>query len=335
MWLDRTEKVHAPEVGRTWINASPATMRELRGQAVLIDFWDYTCVNCIRTLPYIREWYRRYAGLGLMVIGVHTPEFEFAREPEYVRRAVRQFDLEYPIVLDNDYQIWQAYSNRCWPAKYLVDKDGYVRYYHFGEGSYGETEAAIQSLLREINPQVTLPSLMDVVRPSDRPGARYLPVTPELYLGFSRGRLGNQSGYEENGVKDYQAGDNYLPTHAYLEGPWFAGRESIEACPLEKRPSRIVLPYSAAEVNLVMSPPDTGTGVLTVSVNGRPLHEDEAGEDIKQLNDDSEVTVREPRMYRLVRTAAVESKLLEVSTCTPGLEAYAFTFVSCADSTGA
>ena len=200
MWLDRAEKIHAPEIGRTWINASAATLRQLRGQVVLVDFWDYTCVNCIRTLPYIREWYRRYRHLGLTVIGVHTPEFHFAREPEHIRRAAQEFGLEYPIVLDNDYEIWQAYSNRCWPAKYLIDKDGYVRYYHFGEGSYSQTEEAIQKLLREIHPQVTLPALMEPGLEADRPGTRCLPVTPELYLGFSRGQLGNESGYAEYSV---------------------------------------------------------------------------------------------------------------------------------------
>jgi thiol-disulfide isomerase/thioredoxin len=332
MWLERAEKIHAPEIGRTWINSSSATLRQLRGGVVLVDFWDYTCVNCIRTLPYIKEWRRRYRNAGLTVIGVHTPEFTFARKPEYVEAAARQFGLEYPIVLDNEYQIWQAYSNRCWPAKYLVDKDGYVRYYHFGEGSYGQTEEAIQKLLREIDPQVTLPALMDPVREADRPGARCLPVTPELYLGFSRGRLGNESGYAENQVKDYCAGSNYLPAQPYLEGPWFSGSESIEACPLEERPSRILLPYSAAEVNLVMAPPETGKGVLTISVDGKPLADEDAGEDTIRRDGTYAVTIGEPRMYRLVKTAGVESRLLELSTSTPGLQAYAFTFVSCPDT---
>ncbi|MGH9447394.1 MAG: redoxin domain-containing protein, partial [Terriglobia bacterium] len=198
MWLSSSEKIHAPEVGRRWINSPGLTLGQLRGRVALIDFWDYTCVNCIRTLPYVSEWHRKYRSMGLTVIGVHTPEFHFARIFEYVERAARDFGLEYPIVLDNEREVWQAYSNRCWPAKYLVDQNGYVRFYHFGEGAYSETEAAIQKLLRETRADLNLPDLMDFLRDSDKPGARCLPVTPELYLGFSRGRLGNESGYVEN-----------------------------------------------------------------------------------------------------------------------------------------
>jgi thiol-disulfide isomerase/thioredoxin len=329
MWLDQAENIHAPEVGRIWINSSPLTLRHLRQRVVLVDFWDYTCVNCIQTLPYIKEWHRRYRDSGFAVVGVHTPEFQFGREPEHVQRAVRRFELEYPIVLDNDYQIWQAYSNRCWPAKYLVDKAGYVRYCHFGEGAYDETEAAIQKLLRELDPKLVLPLVMDPVREMDRSGARCLPVTPELYLGFSRGRLGNESGFAENAVRDYRTGTNFIPAQPYLDGPWFAGSEFVEACPLDGRPSRILLPYSAAEVNLVLGPPGTGEGILTVSANGNPLSAGEAGEDVTLLNGRSAVVVREPRMYRLLRTPKLQSKLLEISTSSPGVQGYAFTFVSC------
>lgn len=329
MWLDQNEKIHAPEVGRAWINSSSLTLRHLRGNVVLVDFWDYTCVNCIRTLPYVQEWHRRYRTAGLTVIGVHTPEFDFAREPAYVERAARRFGIEYPVVLDNDYQIWQAYSNRCWPAKYLVDRDGYVRYYHFGEGSYGQTEAAIQKLLRERDSQTTLPELMDSATDGEAQGAQCLPVTPELYLGFSRGRLGNESGYAERQVKDYHAGSNYLPAHAYLDGPWFAGSESIDSCPVGERPSRILLSYTAAEVNLVMSPAEAGNALVSISVNGKPPSGQEAGEDLDWQDGSCAVKVHEPRMYRLIRTETVNSGLLDVSTLAPGLQAYAFTFGSC------
>jgi len=328
MWLEGSEKVHAPEIGRRWLNSPPLTLGQLRGRIVLVDFWDYTCVNCIRTLPYVKEWDRRYRNVGLTVVGIHAPEFHFARAEENVERAVRQFGIEYPVVIDNEYQIWQAYSNRCWPAKYLIDKDGYVRYYHFGEGAYEETEKAIQKLLLEAHPAISLPQPMEAIRGTDKPGARCLPVTPELYLGFERGRLGNESGYAANEVKDYHTNSNYVPELAYLEGPWFCGRESIEACPLEGRPSRLLVPYRAAEVNLVMSPPEGGEAIATITLDGKPLS-DEAGEDVVRMDGQSVVLVREPRMYRLVKGRKVESRLLELSTSAPGLEAYAFTFVSC------
>src|SRR6266851_9836661 len=148
------ETVFAPALdGGEWIQHGPVNLKELRGKAVvLIDFWDYTCVNCIHTLPYVSAWHRRYGKDGLVVVGVHAPEFSFARDHANVRTAIKQFGLEYPVVLDNGYIIWRAYSNRYWPAKYLVDTQGKLRYYHFGEGLYQETESQIQRLLGELNP---------------------------------------------------------------------------------------------------------------------------------------------------------------------------------------
>ena len=329
MWLDSSEKVHAPEIGRRWINSPNVTLREMQGRVVLVDFWDYTCINCIRTLPYLKEWDRRYRAFGLTVIGVHTPEFHFAHTEEHVERAVRKFGIEYAVVLDNEYQAWQAYANRCWPAKYLIDRKGYVRFYHFGEGSYRETEEAIQKLLLEIDPEAPLPLPMNPVREADEPGARCLPVTPELYLGFERGRLGNESGYASNKVSDYRAGLDYAAEVAYLDGPWFAGREAIEACPLDGRPSHLLVSCAAAEVNLVMNAPESGEAALSVLVDGAPLARSEAAEDVGWIEGRSIIRVNEPRMYRLIKAAEVRQRLVELSVSAPGLEAYAFTFVSC------
>src|SRR6185295_16828820 len=137
--------VHAPEfpANAAWLQGGPLTVASLHGRPVLIDFWDYTCVNCIRTLPYVKEWHQRYSSLGLTVVGVHAPEFSFAREAGNVQRAVREHGIEYPVVLDNEYGIWQAYANRYWPAKYLIDGKGYIRGYHHGEGAYREIEEAL------------------------------------------------------------------------------------------------------------------------------------------------------------------------------------------------
>ncbi|HWN56639.1 MAG TPA: redoxin family protein, partial [Methylomirabilota bacterium] len=176
-----SETVLAPELeGGNWIQHGPVSLKELRDKAVvLIDFWDYTCVNCIRTLPYVVEWNRRYAKSGLVIVGVHAPEFSFAREGSHVAEAAARFGLEYPIVLDNEYAIWRAYSNRFWPAKYLIDSKGRIRYYHFGEGSYQESELAIQGLLRELSPTLSLPPPMEPMRDTDQPGAVCYRVTPE------------------------------------------------------------------------------------------------------------------------------------------------------------
>ncbi|MGH9469411.1 MAG: redoxin domain-containing protein [Terriglobia bacterium] len=329
MWL--TEKIHAPEIGWRWINSPPLTLQELRGRVVLVDFWDYTCVNCIRTLPYLAAWDRRYRPAGLSVIGVHAPEFHFARDYARIERAAREFGLAYPIVLDNEYQIWHAYANRCWPAKYLVDSAGYVRYCHFGEGAYHETEEAIQKLIREIRLDASLPALMEPVRGTDKPGARCAPVTPELYLGFKRGHIANSGGYASNEVKIYTLVTSLPEDVPCLDGPWFAGVEAITACPLENQPSRLLIRCRAAEVNLVMSPPEEASALVELWVDGKPMPRELAGEDAECSAGKCGVAVTAARMYRLLKSSNVESRLLEIRTSTPGLEAYAFTFVSCAE----
>lgn len=329
MWLEPELKIHAPEIGRAWYNTAPLAMRELRGRVVLVDFWDYTCSNCLRTLPYIKEWHRRYHDKGLTVIGVHSPEFSFARTAEHVEQAIRQQGLEYPIVLDNEFQIWQSFANRCWPTKYLIDQGGYVRYYHMGEGGYEETEAAIHALLHEVDPALELPRVAEPVRGTDHPGARCYPVTPELYLGAARGRLGNKDGYAENKVKDYGATSGCQPDLAYLEGPWFASKEFIASCPLDNNPSRLRVRCTAAEINLVMSAEEIGGALAEIRIDGAPVQAGDAGEDIQSSGGKSTVAVREPRMYRLLKSGRADSRLVEISTMSPGIEAYAFTFVSC------
>ena len=329
MWLEPEMKIHAPEIGRAWYNTAPLAMRELRGRVVLVDFWDYTCSNCLRTLPYLKEWHRRYRDKGLAVIGVHSPEFSFARTAQHVEQAIREQELEYPIVLDSEFQIWQSFANRCWPTKYLIDQGGYVRYYHLGEGGYAETENAIQTLLHEIDPALALPPVVEPLRGTDRPGARCYPVTPELYLGAARGRLGNQGGYAENEVKDYQAPGDGQPDLAWLEGPWFASKEFVASCPLENRPSRLRVRCTAAEVNLVMSAEEIGGAVAELRIDGAPVAAEEAGEDVGFDGGRTPLAVREPRMYRLLKSNRAEARLVELSTLSPGLEAYAFTFVSC------
>ena len=330
MWLEPEMKIHAPEIGRAWYNTAPLAMRELRGRVVLVDFWDYTCSNCLRTLPYLKEWHRRYHDKGLTVIGVHSPEFSFARTTEHVEQAIQQHGLEYPIVLDNEFQIWQSFANRCWPTKYLIDRGGYVRYYHLGEGGYSETEKAIQTLLHEIDPALALPPVVEPLRATDRPGAHCHPVTPELYLGAARGKLGNKGGHAENDVKDYPASGDCQPDFAYLEGPWFASKEFIAACPLVDRPSKLRVRCTAAEVNLVMSAEEAGGAEVDLKIDGAPVRAEEAGEDVQPGSGISTVAVREPRMYRLLKSNRADTRLIELSTLSPGLEAYAFTFVACA-----
>lgn len=325
-------KVRAPELGAIWLNSEPVELRNLRGRAVLIDFWDYTCVNCLRTLPYVVEWHKRYVEKGLSVIGVHTPEFSFAANEKFVKAAVDRFGIRYPVVLDNGYAIWHAYANRYWPAKYLIDKNGYIRFFHFGEGDYAETEQAIQSLVREIFLSAELPPVMEPLRDTDKPGAVCYRTTPELYLGNKRGKAGNPSGFlHEN---EDRAGKYSLPEKVdadkfYLTGDWLSKEEFVKSAANGSAPSSIVLYYTGKEANLVMAP-ESEQHELELMHAGEPLTADELGEDAQRTSDGrSIVRVDSPRMYNLVRNPGMKQKLLQLVTRKPGLECYAFTFTSC------
>jgi thiol-disulfide isomerase/thioredoxin len=320
------ETIFAPEpVGGEWLQGGPVSLAALRGKGVaLIDFWDYTCVNCIRTLPYVVQWHRRYAKDGLVIIGVHAPEFTFARQAEFVRQAVKDFQIEYPVVLDNNYVIWRAYSNRFWPAKYLVDSAGRIRYFHYGEGGYGETEALIQRLLCEINPALSLPPPMDPVRDTDRPGAVCYRVTPELYLGHQRGQFGNPQGVVEGYPHEYRDPGVRMEGMVYLDGKWQVGEESSEAV---AENASIAIRYTAKEVNLVMAPSEEDGPVrveLTLEAGQR------AGQDSRVENGLAVIEVDRPRMYNLVANDAVVPGGLKLTARGKGLNAYAFTFTSCA-----
>jgi len=324
--------VHAPEFppGVTWLQGGPLTMAGLRGKPVLIDFWDYTCLNCIRTLPYVKEWHRRYSPLGLAVIGVHAPEFSFARESSNVLRFVREQGIQYPVVLDNDYAIWQAYANRYWPAKYLVDANGYLRAYHHGEGAYRETEELLQALLRETFPQVLLPGLMEPVRDEDRPGAVCYRVTPELYLGYLRGAIGNARGLEPDRPSRYSDPGKHVDGMFYLDGDWLLAGEYLARPAGAQGESRLVVPYMAKDVNLVAHPPTFGgAATLALTQDGRPLAPEDAGEDVAAGAGVATVTVDQPRMYRLVANREIDRHELTLTTTSDGVALYAFTFTSC------
>ncbi|MDE3136888.1 MAG: redoxin family protein [Acidobacteriota bacterium] len=324
--------VHAPELGPEWINSPPLTIKGLRGRTVLVDFWDYTCVNCLRTLPYVVEWHNRYADKGLTIVGVHTPEFSFARSRELVEGAMERFGIRYPVVMDNDYAIWQAFANRCWPAKYLVDANGYLRFAHFGEGEYQETERAVQTLLREMNPSVALPEPLDPLRETDRPGAACYRTSPEIYLGARRATIGNEGGLqnqEDRTPFDYKLTSDLAADKPYLAGPWISTEEYVRSASNESQPSALLIYYLGKEVNLVMASID-GEQPASLLQNGAPVAREDAGEDVRfDENGRSFVLVSEPRMYRLVRNREFSQRLLQVVTRKPGLLAYAFTFVTC------
>jgi thiol-disulfide isomerase/thioredoxin len=330
--------VRAPELGPEWVNSPPLTLRALRGRAVLVDFWDYTCINCIRTLPYLVEWHRRYAEHGLTIVGVHTPEFTFGRGRGLVEAAMKQFEIEYPVVMDNDYAIWQAFANRCWPAKYLIDGGGYLRFAHFGEGEYQDTERAIQTLLRELGSKKTFPEPMAPLRDTDQPGAACYRTTPELYLGTRRGQVANEGGFQktaEGVAAEYVLPEQLAADQAYLGGPWVSEEERIQSGGSEAIPSSILVYCLAKEINLVMASPEDEQPV-EILLDGQPVSPRDAGEDVHyDAEGRSVVRVAGPRMYRLLRAHRFGQHLLQLVVRQAGLEAYAFTFVSCAADGGA
>ena len=322
--------VRAPEIGRIWFNSPPLSMRQLRGRVVLVDFWDYTCVNCIRTLPYVREWHDRYKDLGLTVIGIHSPEFLFARYESNVERGIEEFEIRYPVVVDNEMELWEAFANRYWPTKYLIDGEGYLRYAHFGEGKYDETEEVIQELLREINPQVQLPPIMAPVRDTDRPGAVCFRPSQELYLGHRRGRIGNANGFVEEQAADYSHTGELKDGFFYAQGRWTATGDHLESA--GDGEARVTIQYSAAGVNLVMASFNRQPREIEILQDGKPVPPAMAGGDLRFHDGKSYLEIARPRMYSLIDNHSFGTHTLELIVRQPELALFAFTFTSCVDT---
>jgi len=309
----------------------------LRGRAVLVDFWDYTCVNCIRTLPYVQAWHERYRDKGLTVIGVHTPEFTFAQYESNVERGIREFGLTYPIVIDSNREIWKLFANRYWPTKYLLDGEGYLRYGHFGEGGYAECEQVIQELLREINPAIELPATMNPVREEDHMGAVCYRASGELYLGNRRGRIGNEGGFKEDQIADYAFHGELQENFFYANGRWASTAEYFEA--VEDGSHSLKLKYEASAVNLVLASPHAASAEVVILQDGKPLSRNQATRDTrfraapdqrKSDQEESFVLVDSARMYALADNHEFGVHKLELR-CSRGVAAFAFTFTSCVD----
>lgn len=324
--------VHAPEFpDSVWLNAfTEISQVGLRGKVVLIEFWDFTCINCIRTLPYVRTWHERYNELGLEIIGVHTPEFLFARDPEQVRAAVGRLGIRWPIILDNDQTIWTSYANRYWPTFYLVDGRGYIRYRQPGEGHYANIEAGIQSLLKEAQPEIDLPTLMDPLRPEDAPGAVCIPTTPELHIDA----LGNPSSPAEETV-DYQLPAEIHDGYFYLEGAW---RVAGDGLTLEAPGGSINLPYHAVDVHAVMAPSADPKRLehfyhepllVRVLQDGEPVTDDNFGVDLLREPEHTVLRVDAPRSYMLIQNQSFQQHILRLEPAGVGFTFYAFSFGSC------
>ena len=305
--------VNAPELipGGDWFNTKPLTLKELRGKVVMVDFWTYTCINCIRTLPYLRDWYEKYADKGLVIIGVHTPEFEFEKSPENVQKAIEDFEIKYPVMQDNNYATWRVYDNHYWPAKYIVDKNGKIRYTHFGEGEYDETEEVIQALLAETG--------VEIKEGVNNPKYQITTRTPELYLGYGRmGYFATPNELARDEKKTYELPEDLVINHFALSGDWQIEEEG--SMPFSG--STLVLAFESKDVFLVMRPKGKTEGKVRVTLDDKLLTGSNAGDDVK----DGVVSVDIDRLYKLVKLDKPGQHVLKLEFLDSNLELYAFTF---------
>jgi thiol-disulfide isomerase/thioredoxin len=281
-----------------WVNSPPLTPDMLRGKVVLVDFWEYTCINWIRTLPYVKAWHRDYADRGLVVVGVHAPEFEFGKRAEHIDRGIRDHGLTYPIALDNDFATWRTLGNDAWPAKYLFDSQGRLVKRWVGEGSYHDIEMEIRRLLVAASPGATLP-------PISREAAAFVKTGEPSYAGITG--------------ETYIGADRREPGTVTLEGRWQTARQYVE---LQGGTGKIVLPFRAGEVNVVMQPGAAGTAAVQVLLDGKPVGEARGAD----VGPDGVARFDRSGMIRLIARAPRGSHVLTLVASDPGLRAYVFTF---------
>lgn len=306
-----------------WLNSPPLSREALRGKVVLVDFWTYSCINCLRTLPYVRAWEAKYRAAGLVVIGVHAPEFAFERDPENVAKAVRDLGVTYPVALDNNHAIWRGFNNSYWPAHYFIDARGRIRYHHFGEGNYAESEKVIQRLLAENGRAVGDMRTVTVRTKGASAAASWNDVrSAETYLGHLRAeRFASPGGFVRDTGHEYVAPPR-LPLNAWaLAGRWLVGSEYATA---QSTGARIVYRFHARDLHLVLGPSATGRRVrFRVTIDGKPP----AGDHGTDTNDAGNGMIEGQRLYQLVRQkSAVRERTFAIEFLDPGAQAFAFTF---------
>jgi thiol-disulfide isomerase/thioredoxin len=309
---------HASE----WLNSPRLTPESLAGKVVVIDFWTYTCINWLRTLPYVRAWSQRYQH-GLVVIGVHTPEFPFEHLVDNVRRAVQQMRIAYPVVIDNDYSIWRAFNNQYWPALYFIDAGGRLRQHQFGEGEYQTSERAIQQLLKEAGVSSVGDGFVSVERAGFESAADSTNLrTPETYVGYQRAaNFASRDAAAPDQRRTYRVPSRLMLNQWSLAGDWTIGKQ---ATVLNKPPGQILYRFHARDVHLVMGPPRQGSPIrFRVSIDGQApglAH----GLDVDQGGNG---TVSEQRLYQLVRQPKpIIDRTLAIEFLDPGIETFSFTF---------
>lgn len=305
-----------------WINSPPLTTEQLRGKVVVVDFWTYSCINCVRSIPYVRAWAEKYRDQGLVVIGVHTPEFAFEKSPANVRDAVARFGITYPVAMDNDFAIWRAFKNNYWPAHYFVDAKGNIRYHHFGEGDYEQSERVIQQLLKEAGAANVDQAVVQVQGQGAEAAADMAEVaSPETYVGYARAQhFVSSGGFGFDVRKTYEAAPLQLNDWS-LSGDWIVRAEHAD---LQTAGGRLAFRFKARDLHLVMGPSSMGKAVrFRVRIDGQAPGAD-AGVDIDAQGMGR---IDSQRLYQLVRQSGpVRSRTFDIEFLDPGAQVFAFTF---------
>ncbi|QDK38416.1 cytochrome c biogenesis protein DipZ [Bdellovibrio sp. NC01] len=307
-----------------WFNSSALSFDDLKGKVVLVDFWTYSCINCLRTLPYVKAWAEKYKDQGLVVIGVHTPEFAFEKDPTNVAKALQDLGITYPVAMDNDYAIWNTFENRYWPAHYFFDRNGKIRHHHFGEGGYDESEKVIQELLEE-NGKTVKDHMVQVQGQGVQASARFQDVqSPETYLGHARAQnFKLRPILKADREEKYQLLKNLELNEWTLGGSWLIDPEKAT---LMKAPGKLAFRFHARDLHLVLGPKDVGSSIrFRVTIDGK-VPGARHGMDI---NENGEGVVNGNRLYQLIRqsdTEPIQDRTFEIEFLDPYVEAFAFTF---------
>jgi len=305
-----------------WLNSAPLSSKSLRGKVVLVNFWTYSCINSLRELPYMKAWAEKYKDAGLVVIGVHAPEFGFEKDPANVKNAVSDLKVAYPIPIDSNHSIWSAFHNEYWPADYFIDRQGRVRYHHFGEGEYEKSERLIQELLGEIGPAGPNGGLVRItVTGAEAPPSQDV-RSPETYVGYARAEnFASPERVARGSRKTYSPPAKPALNQWGLGGSWNATAESGT---LESAPGKIVFRFHSRDLHMVLGPAKNGTPIrFKVMLNGAAPGDNHGSDS----GPDGAGEVREPRMYQLIRQkGSIHDVTFEIEFLDPGVEAFSFTF---------
>jgi len=317
----------APEFSRIkgWLNTPTMTMAGMRGKVVFLDFWTYSCINCIRTLPHMRQLHTKYAGERFTLVGVHTPELAFERIPENVEDAVRRFEIKYPVAIDSDNATWKLYGNQYWPRQTLVDSMGRIRWEHAGEGDYDKMEDEIRRLLAETGQVSREREQLKDTSKSRKGLFQFKTLTPETYNGSLRSKgFGNGQVCVPGSCTRFIDPGKHERDVVYLNGDWEQTQESVTHATSE--PGYVLLKYTAANANAVMGTTRGNSAQIQVSLDGKPFSRDKAGKDVEWLAGRPVIRIRKQRLYDIVRTKRVETHELNLLTDSDELQLYTYTF---------